>query len=86
MLIKIIGAIFDFWSGRTCPPLGRTGNKTGEDSGGQGTKWGGLGRTPKKMGRTANKTGEETLIQPELTHTVSRIINPDHIFSIPDHF
>ena len=38
------------------------------------------------MGRTENKTGEETFIQPELTHTVSRIINPDHLFSIPDHF
>ena len=54
-----IGAIFDFWSGRTCPPLGRTGNMTGEDLGGHQRKWGGLRRT-------ANKTGEKTLIQPEL--------------------
>ena len=58
-LVNNIGAIFDFWSGRTCPPLGRTGNMTGEDLGGHQRKWGGLRRT-------ANKTGEKTLIQPEL--------------------
>ena len=71
---QAIGAIFDFWSGRNCPPLGRTGIKTGEDSGGHQIKWRGLGRTPKKMGRTANKTGEETLIQPELTHIIQLFV------------